>query len=84
MVDKIDVYDVATKLIGPINAVGESNTDQDRYENLKQTIDTIERLLQDISDASRSSNNYQASMKKIGQKAEKFLRDIGEEYANHA
>jgi len=48
MNDKFNVYEVVKKLIGPIKPIGESNTDQDRLENLKKMTELIELLLDDV------------------------------------
>lgn len=69
----MDYYAIITKLIGPINATGESQADSRRFSNLCRTCDLIEGLMDDIETASGHKNNHQASMKKIGKKARKFL-----------
>lgn len=73
-------YEIVRKLIGPVTSVGDSGIDTQRLENLKETMDLVEKLLGDIQDASNSIHNHQASMKKIGEVADKFLREVAEEY----
>ena len=69
----IDIYEVVKKLTGPIRPVGETNTDDARFENLKVMTDLIDSLLSDIDaieyDFKRS---HQYSMKK----ASEFARDF--------
>jgi len=71
-------YDVVKKLIGPITAVGESNEDARRFGNLHKTCDLVDQLLQDIFNASYSKTRVEYSMKKIGERAEKFLKLIAD------
>ena len=41
----MEVYDVVKKLIGPIEPVGESHTDEKRFENLKALTELVDSLL---------------------------------------
>ena len=41
----MDVYEVVEKLIGPVSPVGETHTDNARFENLKELIELTDRLL---------------------------------------
>lgn len=77
----MDVHEIAEKLIGPIEPVGESHTDSVRFENLVETIDLVERLLMDIRYVSLNKDRQEYSMKKAGEHAEKFFRQTLEEYA---
>ena len=72
------VYEVVTKLIGPIDAVGAHNTDTRRLDNLTELITLVDKLLFDISMAANDKNRQEDSMRKIGQKADRFLKDIKE------
>ena len=77
----VDVYEVVKKLIGPIDAVGESNTDEKRLANLKEMISLAELLISDISDVARHNiNRHEHSMKTIGKEAHDFLKAHGIEY----
>ena len=71
----MDYYEIITKLIGPIQPVGESNEDSKRLENLTATTELIDRLLKDVADASDSKNRYEASMKQIGLQADMYLSE---------
>ena len=44
----LDLYEVAEKLIGPIDPAGETHTDKRRLENLKTSCDLIYRLVSDV------------------------------------
>ena len=69
-------YDVIKKLIGPIQPIGESNTDEIRYKNLQETILVVDKLLADIWNVSGDSERVEASIKKAGKTAKQFLQDI--------
>ena len=74
----MDIYEIVKKLVGPINPIGETNADNDRFENLKATTELIDRLLFDIDDvACRYKNNHQASMKKASVFAANFQNSLG-------
>ncbi len=71
------LYEIVRKLNGPISAVGETNADNQRYENLVELTELVNLLLTDIDSAARSKNNHQASMAKIGKFASDFFDRIG-------
>jgi len=67
-------YDVIMKLIGPINPVGETNIDNERFENLKAMTELVDQLLDDIDQVSHNNKKRQeASMKKAGKFADNWL-----------
>jgi hypothetical protein len=69
-------HDIITRLIGPICGEGESNADARRFNYLEQTIELVDRLIFDISQAATDKDSHEASRSKIGQKAQKFLDDL--------
>lgn len=67
-------YEIATKLIGPIQPTGDHGEDMDRrLNNLRATSALVEELLRDIKLASESRSNHQASMRAIGLLAQQIL-----------
>lgn len=72
----MEIIDIVRKLIGPVEAVGDSGLDEKRLKNLEATCDLVNRLLYDIHQASHSSDNHQHSMKVIGQRAKEFLQEV--------
>ena len=74
----MDVEDVVLKLVGPVCSVGDSNVDRERLANLKTLTELVDRLLYTISEASRSANNHQDSMRAIGKHAQEFLESVRE------
>lgn len=77
------IYEVVKKLTGRINPVGESNEDAERFKNLDVRIELIDMLLSDIKGVSKSFGMYEASVKKIGVKAKKFLEDLEVDVTQH-
>ena len=74
----IDVYKVVKKLIGEIDPIGETQTDDKRFENLKAMTKLVDRLIFDIDAiAYRYKNNHQFSMKRASEFASKFITDLG-------
>ena len=74
----MNIYDVVIKLIGIIKPVGETNIDNDRFENLKIMTELVDRLLTDIDQvAYQYKNNHQYSMKRASDFARKFQDNMG-------
>ena len=72
------IYEVIKKLIGNINPVGETHTDDERFENLKIMCNITDRLLIDIDDmAYRNSGMHQYSIKRAVTHAIDFYKTIG-------
>ena len=75
----MNCYEVINKLIGNIEPVGESHTDEKRLENIKQLTKLVDRLITDISDVARYNKDRQEySMIEIGQHANSFLKNLKE------
>jgi len=70
----MDIYEVVKKLIGNIEPIGETHTDNDRYENLKKLTGLTEQLLTDICSIEHDyKNNHQYSMKRASEHCAGFL-----------
>ena len=66
--------EIVMKLIGSIQPTGESNTDAQRFENLKELCSLINNLVTEIDDmAYRNKDAYEASVKKASEYAQNFL-----------
>lgn len=67
-------HDVVKKLIGKISPTAESNTDAERFENLKAMCHLAEMLLMDIDEVRvRNIRDPHGSVKKIAEYANNFL-----------
>ena len=56
-------------LIGEVEPIGETNTDNDRYQNLIQLEGVIEHLLEEIEKVAKYSDRVEYSMSKAGKQA---------------
>lgn len=72
----MDHYEIVNKLIGPIEPVGETNSDERRYENLEHTLNLVDQLMRDIRLVSQFSSRMEYSMSKAGKLATEFLEDV--------
>lgn len=75
----MNVYDVATKLIGSIEPVGETYTDNERYANLKEMCNMVDLLVSDIEAIAMNKGRYEYSMKRAGIYADQFLKRLREQ-----
>ena len=66
--------DVVKKLIGKINPIGETNTDNERFENLKAMCELVNNLIIDIDDmAYQNKDSRKYSVKRASEYASNFL-----------
>lgn len=66
--------DVVKKLIGKITPVGETNTDNERFENLKAMCELVDNLITDIDDmAYMNKDSREFSVKRASEYASNFL-----------
>ena len=73
----MNIYEVVTKVVGPINPVGETHTDNRRFDNLEVMCDLVDRLLTDIDGVAQNKHRCEYSMKKAGVYASDFYTQIG-------
>lgn len=65
---------IVTKLIGSINPIGETNTDNQRFENLNTLCNLVDSLIMDIGDmAYIHKDSHEYSIKRAVDFANKFL-----------
>lgn len=73
----MELYDVVTKLIGPIQPIGETTEDEKRFNNLKEMTDLIDQLLTEVDRVASCKNISAYSIKHAGEFADKFMRNLG-------
>lgn len=72
--DEISYSAIVMRIVGPINPVGETNTDGARFENLKALCELVNDLVTKIDTvAYENKDSYEFSRKRAGEYAEKFL-----------
>lgn len=62
-----------------IEPQGESSVDEVRFKNLEDTIELVDKLIDDIVLVARHKNRPEYSMSKAGKEAEKFINRIREQ-----
>ncbi len=72
----MEIQEIVMKLIGNINPNGETNTDNDRFENLKCLCDLVDILVGKIDYVSyKNKDSREFSVKRASDYADKFLTD---------
>ena len=77
--ENMDFHEIVKNLIGKIDPVGETNTDNARFENLKTMTDLVEVLLADLNWVAQYNNRQEYSVNRAGQFALSFLDGIRSE-----
>ena len=72
----MELYDVVKKLVGSIKPIGETDEDNKRFENLKVMTNLVDKLLFDINCVALRKERHEYSMKKAGEYADTFLKDV--------
>ena len=74
----MELIDVVRKLVGPIIPVGETNCDDERFENLKALTLLVDKLVGDIDIVSTYDDRTESSIVRAVKYADQFLReDLG-------
>lgn len=77
----LNIYDVTEKLIGNIDPIGETNTDNERFENLKVMADLVCKLLEDIAFVYHNNKNANEHSRTIAMRYSKqFIKNIADDY----
>lgn len=66
-------YEIVKKITGPINPIGVTETDTERFENLKDTLDLIYILVGEIKFIASKAGAQEHSINKAGTYAKEFL-----------
>lgn len=75
----LDTYQIMEKLIGPIDPIGETNTDNARLDNLVEFMILTQKMVQKVKEISRNQNRVEYSIKRTGEYAEHCLKHIRED-----
>lgn len=79
MTEKFDVSTVVYRLVGDITPLGETNTDNARFESLKELAELVQDLVWDLREVSRYADRPEYSMKRAGEYAKNALELIAGE-----
>jgi len=72
----MEIVDVARKLVGEINPIGETHEDNRRYENLKVLCEVADTILSSISEVASYEHRIEYSIKRSGKYAGEFLKSV--------
>jgi len=71
-------FEIVKKLIGPINPVGDSSRDEERFENLKHMIELMDQIHSEIDDvAYRNRESKEYSVKRSVDYINVYLDKLG-------
>lgn len=76
----MEYTEIIKKIIGNVRPVGETNTDNERFENLKSMCVVAENLLDEIQKVADEKSSCLKSAKKAGEFANDFLKGVSENY----
>jgi hypothetical protein len=72
----MELKDIVMKLVGPVSPIGETNEDNQRYENLKVLCDLTDDLIAAIDKvAYQNKDRAEYSMMRAGQLAHNTIND---------
>ena len=77
-----NVFDITKRLLGSIEPYGDTNIDNDRLENLIQTIELTEKLIDEIILVARFKGDHLFSRKKMGTTADVFISEMRERFGS--
>lgn len=70
----MELDEIVKKLVGKIEPIGETNTDNDRFENLKVMCNLINELVRHVDDVGyRNKDAYEFSRKRVHEYVENFM-----------
>ena len=70
----MDLHEIVKKLVGKINPIGETTTDNERFENLRVLCDLVENLIIDIDNVNyQNKQSHEYSVKRAAEYADNFL-----------
>jgi len=75
-------YKVIKKILGDVYPVGETYEDAKRNTNLKEMLEVVALLLEDIHKVAENKDRVEWSMREAGKMADKFLVELSFDIEN--
>ncbi len=75
----MEMIEIVEKLIGKIETIGETNTDEKRFENLKEFGNLTEIMLSKLHSVAKDEDCYEYSRKRSGRYARELLEGFAAE-----
>ena len=72
----MNMYDIVTKLVGPIYPIGETHEDIKRLANLRVMVDLVEKLVENIQEIAIMKDRQEHSIKTAGICADNALANM--------
>lgn len=77
---KEEILKLVEELVGEIQPVGATHIDEKRLLNLHKAMYIVDCLLFEINQVRPNKHRQEYSMKKAGEKADIFIKEIGESF----
>ena len=77
-----NVFDVTKRLLGEITPYGDTAIDEIRYQNLVDTIELTEKLIDEIIMVARYKGDHLFSRNKMGTTADVFISALREQFGS--
>ncbi len=74
----MSIEEIITKLVGPINPVGQHSVDADRLQNLCTLRNAIIPLINRVTDIELLQDSHEGSVKQCAVFASEFLKELHE------
>lgn len=72
----MDYTEIVKKLVGNVEPVGETHTDDFRFENLQQMTALIDELLHEVCEVAKQKDRHEYSISKAGRHAHGFIKHL--------
>lgn len=73
-----EIREVVDKLIGDVEAIGETRHDEKAYDNLAIMTYVCDALIDEIRSSSQTKDRVEYSMNRVGDRAYSYLKDLAD------
>lgn len=76
-----EVADIVFKIVGEIEPVGETHTDDSRFNHLQTLLNTLDILIDEVTFLLPCENRYEYSMQRAGKEVRHWIKDKCQQFA---
>lgn len=76
-----EVADIVFKIVGEIEPVGETHTDDARFTHLQTLLNTLDILIDEVTFVLPCENRHEYSMQRAGQEVRNWIKDKRQQFA---
>lgn len=76
-----EVADIVFKIVGEIEPVGETHTDDSRFNHLQTLLNTLDILIDEVTFLLPCENRYEYSMQRAGKEVRHWIKDKRQQFA---